>query len=133
MQPDAATQNPVKPMPYSRRTRGQFIYISVVVAFGAFLVGREVRDHYRNSARLVEFRADSACVAPLTASRPAQSALCHDESAEITARWSRARSRSRSSDYYLALRLSDGFVDTLMLVFGREETPDAARGQARAA
>ncbi len=103
-------------MAYSRRTRGQFLYICLLMAFGVFVLAREVRDDHRNSARLVDFRADSACVAPLASARPMQSPLCHDESAEVTARWSRTRYKSRSRDYYLALRLPDGFVDSLRLV-----------------
>lgn len=103
-------------MPYASRTRGQILYISILLGFGALVAVREVLDHHRNSARLAAFRTDPACVAPLAISQPAQSALCHDASAVVTARWSKRRYKKHHPDYYLALRLPDGFVDTLRLV-----------------
>ena len=105
-------------------------FVSILVAFGVFLVVRELLDHHRNSARLVAFRADPACVAPFPLSQPVGSALCHDVAAVVTARWSRRRTRSRSSDYYLALRVPDGFVDTLKLVGRSSPWESASPGSA---
>lgn len=103
-------------MPYAKQTRRQMIYVAILLGFGAFVVVREVLDHHRNAARLAASRTDPACVAPLAISQPARSALCHDESAVVTARWSKHRYKHQSPDYYLALRVPDGFVDTLRLV-----------------
>lgn len=115
-------------MPYSPQTRRQLAFVSILVAIGAFFVVREALEHYRNAARLVAFRAAPACMAPFAFSRPAGSALCHDVSAVVTARWSRRRSRSRLSNYYLALRLPDGFVDTVMLVGRASSWENASLG-----
>ena len=103
-------------MPYAKKTRGQMIYVSVLLTFGAFLVARELLDHHRNAARLAAFQADPACVTPLAISQPARSALCRDDYAVVTARWSKRRYKHESPDHYLALRVPDGFVDTLRLV-----------------
>lgn len=115
-------------MPYSPQTRRHMVFVSILVAAGALLVVREGLERHRNSARLVAFRADPACIAPFVFSQSAGSALCHDVSAVVTARWSRRRTRSRSSEHYLALRVPDGFVDTLKLVGAPSPWENAAPG-----